>query len=65
MQGLLTQRRKLLSYLRRSAFERYMFVLNRLGLKDTYAKQKRYDNYRTGTRLGAPAEPLERYGRRK
>lgn len=63
MQGLLNQRRQLLCYLRRSAFERYAFVLHRLGLKDTYAKQARYDKYRTGTRLGSAAERLLRYGK--
>eukprot|EP00878_Enallax_costatus_P038549 GHUV01043865.1.p2 GENE.GHUV01043865.1~~GHUV01043865.1.p2 ORF type:complete len:134 (-),score=19.38 GHUV01043865.1:223-624(-) len=36
---MLNQRRKLLGYLRRSNFPRYAFVLHKLGLKDTYAKQ--------------------------
>ncbi|KAF8072760.1 rpsO [Scenedesmus sp. PABB004] len=62
LQGMLNQRRKLLAFLRRSNFARYAFVLHRLGLKDTYAKQERYDKYRVGTRLGAPAEALKRYG---
>lgn len=39
LQGLLNQRRKLLSYLRRDNFPRYAFVIYKLGLKDTYAKQ--------------------------
>eukprot|EP00775_Hariotina_reticulata_P000512 gene512-784_t len=60
--GMLNQRRKLLSYLRRSNFERYAFMLHSMGLKDTYAKQARYDKYRVGTRLGTPAELLKRYG---
>eukprot|EP00878_Enallax_costatus_P040859 GHUV01047258.1.p2 GENE.GHUV01047258.1~~GHUV01047258.1.p2 ORF type:complete len:105 (+),score=24.40 GHUV01047258.1:164-478(+) len=64
LQGMLNQRRKLLGYLRRSNFPRYAFVLHKLGLKDTYAKQERYDKYRVGTRLGTPAEPLKRYGNR-
>lgn len=38
---MLNQRRKLLAYLRRSDFNRYAFVLQKLGLKDTYAKQVR------------------------
>lgn len=41
LQGLLNQRRKLLSYLRRDNFPRYAFVIHKLGLKDTYAKQVR------------------------
>jgi hypothetical protein len=39
LQGYLNQRRKLLSYLRRDNFNRYAFVIHKLGLKDTYAKQ--------------------------
>jgi hypothetical protein len=39
LQGMLNQRRKLLAYLRRDNFPRYAFVLHKLGLKDTYAKQ--------------------------
>ena len=39
LQSYLNQRRKLLSYLRRDNFPRYAFVLHKLGLKDTYAKQ--------------------------
>lgn len=39
LQGMLNQRRKLLSYLRRDNFSRYAFVIHKLGLKDTYAKQ--------------------------
>ncbi|WIA28843.1 hypothetical protein OEZ86_011369 [Tetradesmus obliquus] len=62
LQGMLNQRRKLLAYLRRDNFPRYAFVLHKLGLKDTYAKQARYDKYRVGSRLGAPAEALKRYG---
>jgi len=61
LQGLLNQRRALLSYLRRDNFERYCFALHKLGLKDNYAKQSRYDNFKVGTRLGAPAEPRRRY----
>lgn len=38
---MLNQRRKLLAYLRRDNFPRYAFVLHKLGLKDTYAKQVR------------------------
>lgn len=41
LQSYLNQRRKLLSYLRRDNFPRYAFVLHKLGLKDTYAKQVR------------------------
>lgn len=62
LQGMLNQRRKLLAYLRRDNFPRYAFVLHKLGLKDTYAKQERYDKYRVGSRLGTPAEALKRYG---
>lgn len=39
LQSYLNHRRKLLSYLRRDNFPRYAFVLHKLGLKDTYAKQ--------------------------
>lgn len=38
---MLNRRRKLLSFLRASNFERYALTLHRLGLKDTYAKQAR------------------------
>jgi hypothetical protein len=38
---MLNRRRKLLAYLRRDNFERYCFVLHKLGLKDVYAKQVR------------------------
>jgi hypothetical protein len=36
---LIHQRRKLLEYMRRSMFERYMALIQRLGLKDIYFKQ--------------------------
>lgn len=39
LQGYLNQRRKMLAYLRRDNFPRYAFVIHKLGLKDTYAKQ--------------------------
>jgi ribosomal protein S15 len=37
--GLLNQRRALLRYLRASNFQRFCFVIHKLGLKDTFAKQ--------------------------
>lgn len=36
---LIHRRRKLLEYMRRSMFERYMALIQRLGLKDIYFKQ--------------------------
>lgn len=60
--GLLNQRRALLKYLRASNFPRFCFVIHKLGLKDTFGKQARYDNYRVGSRLGVPAEPRKKYG---
>lgn len=41
LRAVLNRRRKLLSYLRRSNFPRYAFVIHSLGLKDVYAKQVR------------------------
>ncbi|KAI8465376.1 MAG: hypothetical protein J3K34DRAFT_437277 [Monoraphidium minutum] len=65
LQAMLNQRRALLSYLRRSDFEAFCFVLHRLGLRDnSYARQARFDKYRVGSRLGSPAEPIKRYGHR-
>ena len=40
--GMLSQRRKLLQYLRRTDFDAYAGMLSELGLKDTYAKQVRH-----------------------
>lgn len=39
LRGMLSQRRKLLQYLRRTDFDAYAGMLSKLGLKDTYAKQ--------------------------
>jgi hypothetical protein len=39
LEGMLSQRRKLLQYLRQSDFDAYTVLLVRLGLKDNYAKQ--------------------------
>jgi hypothetical protein len=39
LQAYLNQRRKLLSYLRQDNFPRYAYVIHKLGLKDTYARQ--------------------------
>lgn len=36
---MLTQRRKLLMYLRRTKFDLYAALISRLGLKDSYAPQ--------------------------
>lgn len=41
LEGMLSQRRKLLQYLRQSDFDAYTVLLVRLGLKDNYAKQDR------------------------
>ena len=41
LRGMLSQRRKLLQYLRRTDFDAYAGMLSKLGLKDTYAKQAR------------------------
>jgi small subunit ribosomal protein S15 len=61
LQALLNRRRRLLSYLRESDFERFCGVLAALGLeRDTYARQRRADSYRTGSALGAAAERLPR-----
>ena len=38
LEGMLTQRRKLLQYLRRKDFETYAMTISRLGLRDNYAK---------------------------
>lgn len=50
LEGMLSQRRKLLEYLRRTDFDTYAKMLSRLGLKDTYAKQDRLTKYKTGGR---------------
>jgi small subunit ribosomal protein S15 len=61
LQALLNRRRRLLAYLRDSDFERFCGVMAALGLeRDTYARQRRADSYRTGSALGAPAERLPR-----
>lgn len=39
LQAMLTQRRKLLTFLRRSKFDVYAALISRLGLKDTYSPQ--------------------------
>ena len=38
---MLTKRRKLLQYLRRTNFDRYSTLIVKLGLRDNYAKQVR------------------------
>lgn len=38
LEAMLSQRRSLLQYLRRTDFDSYAIVLNRLGLKDNYKK---------------------------
>eukprot|EP00877_Chromochloris_zofingiensis_P008458 jgi/Chrzof1/3866/Cz13g11200.t1 len=63
LQGLLSQRRALLKYLRRKDFDKFCFVAYKLGLRDIgYAKQARFDKYRVGSKLGSKAEPIKRYG---
>ncbi|GAB4814311.1 hypothetical protein N2152v2_001357 [Parachlorella kessleri] len=42
LEAQLVQRRKLLTYLRRSKFDVYAALISRLGLKDSYAPQDRY-----------------------
>ena len=42
LEALLTQRRTLLQYLRRSAFDKYAVLISRLGLKDSYGPQDRF-----------------------
>uniref|UniRef100_A0A061RUQ2 Small ribosomal subunit protein uS15c n=2 Tax=Tetraselmis sp. GSL018 TaxID=582737 RepID=A0A061RUQ2_9CHLO len=44
---MLNQRRKLLTYLRRTDFERFSATLSRLGLSDTYAPKDRFSKYDT------------------
>lgn len=39
---MLTQRRQLLQYLRRSKFDTYAALISRLGLKDNYAATDRF-----------------------
>ncbi len=39
LEAQLVQRRKLLTYLRRSKFDVYAALISRLGLKDSYAPQ--------------------------
>lgn len=39
LEGWLSQRRKLLQYLRRTSFDSYAVLIARLGLKDNFAKQ--------------------------
>lgn len=39
---MLTQRRQLLQYLRRTKFDVYVTLIGRLGLKDSYALQDRF-----------------------
>lgn len=39
---MLTQRRSLLQYLRRSNFDAYAMTISKLGLKDNYAQHDRY-----------------------
>jgi small subunit ribosomal protein S15 len=53
LQALLNRRRRLLAYLRGVDFSRFCGVLAALGLeRDTYARQRRADSFRTGTALG-------------
>lgn len=42
LQGLLSQRRSLLQYLRRSNFDTYAMTISKLGLKDNYAQHDRF-----------------------
>lgn len=58
LQGYLNQRRKLLSYLRRDKFDRYAFVIHKLGLKDTYAKQVSWCTHAVGLSCKALANLL-------
>ena len=39
---MLTKRRTLLQYLRRTKFDDYAILISRLGLKDNYGPQDRY-----------------------
>lgn len=63
LRAMLHKRRRVLSYLRRRDFESFAAVVSRLGLRDAaFARQARADKYRVGSRLGAPAESVKRYG---
>ena len=42
LEAMLTQRRKLLQYLRRARFDAYAVLISRLGLKDAYGPQDRF-----------------------
>lgn len=62
---VLNQRRALLTYLRRTDFERYAATLHALGLKDIYGKQAHDDNFRVGTSHSSGSEPVDRYGKKR
>lgn len=49
LEGMLSQRRKLLQYLRLSDFDAYTVLLVRLGLKDNYGKQDRLTRLQQST----------------
>lgn len=51
---MLTRRRQLLQYLRRTRFDSYAVLLAQLGLKDSYAQ---HDRYSKRYRPAARAEP--------
>ena len=44
LEAMLTTRRQLLLYLRRTKFDTYAALISRLGLKDNYAAQDRYSS---------------------
>lgn len=50
LEAMLSRRRSLLQYLRRTKFDRYSVLLARLGLKDNYAKQDRLTIYKTSSK---------------
>lgn len=57
---MLTQRRKLLQYLRRARFDAYAVLISRLGLKDAYGSQDRF-SARYKVRQGRVAACVQAY----
>lgn len=56
LQGMLTKRRQLLQYLRRTKFDDYAILISRLGLKDNYGPQDRYSTrYKAAVAEAPPA----------
>eukprot|EP00887_Chlorella_sp_A99_P004975 scaffold4.g4975.t1 len=56
LEAMLTQRRQLLQYLRRTKFDTYAALISRLGLKDNYAETDRFSaRYRAAAPAAAAA----------